>query len=310
MNITHTILITGSTGFIGRSMVDCLSQSDFIVDTLDRGKSTNNKVRNSYKWDAVDLIDLGEYDCIIHLAGKAHDTSQEDSVMDYDKANYELTQTIFNYWREHRKGKFIFLSSILVLGNSYRKTLVETLSPAPKTPYSKSKLKAEQYIMNHYPKEAQVYILRPSLIYGSGVKGNLKRLMSFVKKRIPMPLKAITAERSYLYLENLNFSIYSIITDNIESGIYHIADDQKVGMRVLIGQLSSLTNRNPVNIYIPIPFLVALAWLGDILRLPYNSEVHDKLANPLTISNDKLKRALGWDEMPFKFEQGIKDLIK
>ena len=92
--------------------------------------------------------------------------------------------------------------------DSIEMTLTEDYDPNPTTHYGKSKLFAEQYILNKtIPEGKRVYILRPCMIHGPGNKGNLNLLYNLVSKGLPWPLGSYENARSYLSIENLCFII-------------------------------------------------------------------------------------------------------
>ena len=174
------ILLTGSSGFVGSNLFDALHQDFelFGLDITKNGKLPENRV---YGWDV--LSDLPAVDVIIHLAGKAHDTTNTAEEKEYFEVNLNLTQKIFDYFLQSKAKKFIFFSTVKAVADSVEGILNEETTPNPKTAYGKSKLAAEQYINRQpIPDDKLVYILRPCMIHGPGNKGNLNLLYSIVKK--------------------------------------------------------------------------------------------------------------------------------
>lgn len=100
--------------------------------------------------------------------------------------------------------KFIFFSSVKAAADFVPGDLLtEDIVPHPVGPYGESKIKAEEYILNHPAYEKQVYILRPCMIHGPGNKGNLNLLHQVIKKGIPWPLGAFENRRSFTSIGNL-----------------------------------------------------------------------------------------------------------
>jgi nucleoside-diphosphate-sugar epimerase len=143
------------------------------------------------------------------------------------------------------------------------------------------------------------------MIHGPGNKGNLNLLYKIVKKGIPWPLASFDNQRSFCSIDNLSFVIRSIIEKNIESGIYHIADDQPVPTNELYSLIAEAQGKKARLLKINKSFISFFAKIGDILHLPLNSERLKKLTESYVVSNEKLKKALNIQKMPFDAKQGL-----
>lgn len=305
------ILVTGSTGFIGQAQIRHLDDLGYQVDTLDRvpqPANDQNHRAKSYIWSDLAQIDLSKYTAVIHLAGKAHDTSKQDEQAAYDAVNFGLTKAVFDAWLSSGCGLFALISSILAVSPEGGAALSEQSAGEPGNVYGRSKRKAEEYLLRQMPADRMVYLLRPALVYGDGLKGNLDNLRRLIRTGLPLPLGAIKTRRSYLYLENLVRVVSELVSKHPPSGIYHVADDEAVPLGELIEMLGETVARKVINFPIPKSLLKLLAKTGDYIRLPYNSTVHSKLTLDLVVNNTKLKKALGWEKMPFSFSQGIKTI--
>ncbi len=308
--MTKNILVSGSTGFIGQPMVSALRESGYLVDTLDRTQSIGNTVRagESLLWENLDQVDFSKYTTVVHLAGKAHDTRHLSDPSEYERVNYVLTKSIFDAWNSSNSKSFIFMSTILAVKRETVGKLSEKNEGLPVSHYGISKRRAEDYILENSPIGRNTYILRPALVYGKGLKGNLAKLLRAVEQGMPLPLGTIKEKRSYLYIENLNQIVQNLLAVCPPSGIYHLADDEEVSLKQLIDLMAQLKDRRAVNIPVPRIILKAIASVGSLIGLPYNNETHSKLTEELLISNDKIKKALHLEKMPFKFSDGLKSI--
>ena len=148
------IFITGSNGFVGKSVVKLLSAYNFT----NYSRFLNTKITDEI--------------AVIHTAGLAHNKHDDRLFKKYKKANTDLTIKIFDSFLKSNAKTFIFFSSSKVSGlkNGF---LVENKLSDKLNVYSKSKYLAERYILkNTYPNK-KIYIIRPSLIVGDNLKGNL-----------------------------------------------------------------------------------------------------------------------------------------
>jgi nucleoside-diphosphate-sugar epimerase len=292
------VIITGASGFVGKNIIPNLEERGFECVPL--------TVRYGNK------IDLpSDIFALIHLSGKAHDTSNKLEKEEYLQANYELTKTIYDACKEHQVKKFIYLSSVKAVADVVEGYLDENASCQPNTPYGISKLKAEQYITQNPMRDGQsYYILRPCMIHGPGNKGNLNLLYKFAKMGIPYPLAAFDNRRSFLSIENLNFVISELLErDNIPQGIYHIADDKPLATGQVMSIINFVLEKPDRSLKIPRGWIKILARFGDILRLPFNTSSLRKLTEDYVVSNKKIIFFLQKD-LPVGAEEGLQRTIE
>jgi len=305
------ILITGIHGFVGSNFVAALKAQHMLYG-LDIVSPQKEGINKTFNWQELEQI--SPVNCIIHLAGKAHDTKNTSDPQSYFDINLGLTQKIFNYFLESNAKKFIFFSTVKAVADSVKgEFLTEDVEPNPKTPYGQSKLAAEQYITEKFAawlkansqKPKAVYILRPCMIHGPGNKGNLNLLFSIVKKGIPWPLGAFENKRSFLSIDNLAFVIRQLIEKDIEPGTYQVADDKPLSTNQLFSIIAMSLGKKPRVYNIPKGLIKSLAKTGDLLHLPLNTERLKKLTESYVVSNSKLKAALGTERMPVSAEEGL-----
>ena len=146
-NFPVNILLTGASGFIGQRFIE--NNKNHLVNTV------------SLRDNAIADLDLKDIDIIVHLAGKAHDLKKVSSPDAYYKVNYELTKELFDKFLHSNAKKFIFVSSVKATADQVEGILTEEHPSNPQTPYGKSKLMAEAYILSHLPSNKSV-TLSPS----------------------------------------------------------------------------------------------------------------------------------------------------
>ena len=289
------LLITGSSGFVGRNLTAYLMQQQVEVENL--------SLRHE-SWRSV--MDKNA-DAIIHLAGKAHDTSNVSGENEYFEVNRDLTISLYQEFLRSGIKDFFFFSSVKAVADVAEGILTEKVRPNPKTPYGKSKHEAEVYLLNQtIPIGKRLFIVRPCMIHGPGNKGNLNLLYKVVKKRIPWPLTAFKNERSFLSIDNLSFLVYQILKNkDISSGVYNFADDQSISTNELIRIISNTLSKKPRFWNVSSELIKNVVKIGDILPLPLNSERLKKLTESYIVSNKKIKHALGINRLPLTAEEGL-----
>ncbi len=309
-----SILITGINGFVGTNFTNSWFRNHKIVG-LDIHQHEKEGVERIFGWE--ELGKVPQVDAIVHLAGKAHDTKNRTEAQVYFDVNTGLTQKIFDYFLQSDARTFIFFSSVKAAADSVPgDVLTEEVVPAPVGPYGESKIRAEEYILKKLSAVSdqrsakRVYILRPCMIHGSGNKGNLNLLYNVVKKGIPWPLGAYKNRRSFCSVDNISYVVEQLIVkENIESGIYHVGDDEALSTNELIRMISDSVGKRTHIWKLPKGFMIAVAAIGGALKLPLNKERLRKLTENYVVSNAKIKQALGIDKMPVSAQEGMRKTL-
>src|SRR5262245_52221510 len=199
------IALTGATGFIGRYLLGELPKRGYRLRVLLRRPSTVSLdsasaaigvlVREQNMSEA--LAGVG---AVIHSAGIAHAMSglPED---DYRLLNTEATIRLAQAAQRAGARRFVFLSSIRAqCGPVAEAVQTESMQPSPVDAYGRSKLAAERGLAGL---EIDWVALRPVLVYGPGVKGNMPQLLRLARARLPLPFGGMNGRRSLLALDNL-----------------------------------------------------------------------------------------------------------
>ena len=312
------ILITGIHGFIGSNFIRALRDKHTLYG-LDIIFPCRDGVSQTFSWRDIEPTSfpfqtLPQFDAIIHLAGKAHDTKNQSAAQSYFDINTGLTQKIFDFFLESSAKKFIFFSSVKAAADSVvGDMLTEDVIPAPVGAYGESKIKAEEYIKEHLEystTEKQVYILRPCMIHGPGNKGNLNLLYNVVKKGIPWPLGDFDNRRSFTSIDNLCYVIEGLLNQDVPTGIYHMGDDEALSTNELIAIMCEAMGKQPHIWKMNKGFMEGCAGLGTLLHLPLNTERLRKLTENYVVSNAKIKAVLGIDKLPVTAKEGLMKTIR
>ena len=299
------LIITGINGFVG-SNISMYFSKDPDVEIIGIEQNSNLKQHATFKvytWLEIDAFK--EADCIIHLAGLAHDTNNKKLAEDYFRINADLTKTIYDFFIKSSVKTFIFFSTVKAAADFSEIPLVENRHPKPTSIYGRSKLIAEKYILDNLPIDGRkVYILRPCMIHGPNSKGNLISLYKFTKRGFPYPFRNLSNTRSYLSIRNMNFIMGKLIESNIDSGIYHLADDRPLSTTRIVELIGETIHKKPFLINIPKWMVEKLGQLGTTLHLPINTDTIKKLTGNFLVSNEKIKKALNI-ELPLSAEEGM-----
>lgn len=280
------IVITGANGFIGKRFVE-YNKERFDIITL--------SVRdNAYK-----TFDFTGFDSIVHLVGKAHDMNCKDG-SEYFKINVDITKILALKAKTDGVKHFIYISSVKVYGNEDRGLISEKSECFPEDAYGKSKLQAEQFLETIHDETFVVAIVRPPMVYGAGVKGNMDRLIHLCQKKYPLPLGNIGNLRTIVFIDNL-IEMLNAIIDYKAEGIFIPADKKPISTDALILMIKeSLGTKNNL---VSIPKV-----LRKIIKI-IKPELYKRLFGSFVIDTKATNGKLNFVP-PFSTEFGIDKMVK
>lgn len=320
------ILVSGATGYIGAHLLPLLRERGFSVRAAKRTAQPSEGAANTYEWVSVGDIGpdtdwapaLANVDIVIHLAARAHqiDTKANDAETDFVRINALGTARLAQAAVEAGVRRLVMVSSVAAIGPYMDEPFTELTSCAPVTPYGRSKLAAERAIERILAGTGTDWcILRPPLVYGAGNPGNMQRLLQLIRRGVPLPLGAIEARRSHLFVGNL---VELLATCAVHPGasrrLFLIDDGEPVDTRDLVRQLAHLMDRRVYLIPIPAALLRTLGRAGDIVetitKRPFamSSYSVDKLLGSLILDSRSVRAALSWTP-PFDLSEGLRRTV-
>ncbi|SEA87266.1 Nucleoside-diphosphate-sugar epimerase [Flavobacterium gillisiae] len=292
------IVITGISGFVGQNL------SVFLNENGNEVQGLSLRTENWFFDKKADVI--------IHLAGKAHDTTNTSCEEEYFNVNTDLTKKLFDQFLNSKVRDFVYFSSVKATADSIEGALDENHISNPKTPYGKSKLEAEKYLLSQkLPANKRLFIIRPCMVHGPGNKGNLNLLYKVVEKGIPWVLASFENKRSFLSIDNLNFLVLKTISNkSISSGVYNFADDMALSTNELVKIIANVSGKNEKLWKVNANLISGMAKMGDVLKLPLNSERLKKLTESYVVCNSKILKALEIKSLPVSSREGLAKTIK
>jgi nucleoside-diphosphate-sugar epimerase len=285
------VLVTGASGFIGRALVEQLRISGHRVRAAMRqpadvfGREVEvvavSDLTRPVEWRLL----LKDMDTVVHLAGIAH-AGGEIPEQTYDRINRLASAELAAAARAAGIRRLIFISSIRAQsGPAGPKPLTEADQPQPTDAYGRSKLAAEQAIQ---ASNVPFTILRPVLVYGPDVKGNLARLVQLARSPWPLPFGAFTNRRSLLARQNLASAIQHVLNTPATAGeIYVVADPVPLKVAEIIASLRTGLGRSPLLVPVP-PKLIE-----KTLNALHRSDLWDRLGGEM-IADPKKLLLTGW----------------
>jgi nucleoside-diphosphate-sugar epimerase len=284
------VLVTGASGFIGRTLVPALVAAGYEVRAASRHlPAFAPPVEAAIHGDLGPDVDwaplLAGVDFVVHLAGIAH-TGPGVPEADYDRVNNQATAALAQAARKAGVKRVVFVSTIRSqTGPKADHVLTEADAPQPTDPYGRSKLAAETALAQS---GVDFTVLRPVLVYGPGIKGNLRTLARLAALPVPLPFGAFTNRRSLLGIGNLASAIAHVIDHPASGGeTYVVADLQPISLAQIIKALRAGLNRPPGLLNVP-PGLIRIS-----LTMLGRGRQWDPLGGQLVVNPAKLVAA-GW----------------
>lgn len=223
------ILLTGAGGFVGQRFLE-YNKGKFEIETL----SLQNDQWQQRSFTGIDVV--------VHLAGKAHQMTQIDDRI-YFEVNTELTKKLYRKAVAENVPHFIYISSTKVYGDHPVGVLNETSPPHPDDAYGKSKLEAETFLLEQKD-NCRVAIIRPPLVYGPGVKGNMIKMLRLSAKKWPLPFKGMNNRRSMVFVDNL-IGLINTVAQKKATGVFVAGDAAPVSTTQLVELMRKAMNREP-----------------------------------------------------------------
>ena len=293
------VLVTGAQGFVGLPLSSALVDLGYQVrgtvrDAFQANDSQETLAVGDINGDTVWTEALVDVSVVIHLAARVHVMNETvvDALSAYRKVNVEGTLNLAKQAVQAGVKRFIFISSIkvngegTVLGHPYNEE--QTLTPLDA--YGLSKYEAE-LALQQIAKDTglQVVIIRPTLIYGPGVKANFKIMMRCIDLRIPLPLGSVHNQRSLFALDNLIDLMRLCITHPSAANQTFLASD---GVDLSTPELLTA-------------MAVALGKPARLIKLPENlllmgakllgkQAMAQRLCGSLQVDSSKARKLLGW----------------
>jgi len=249
------ILVTGATGFIGQSLVPALAKQGHFVRAAARDPSRIAAGPNVEPVAMPDLSKAADWsECledvshIVHLAGIAHAPGTlPDDV--YTQINTEAVADLAGQAKGQIE-RFILMSSVRAqAGLSAPNAITEDDPPEPTEIYGRSKLGAERRLA---ASSVGFTVLRPAVVYGPGVKGNIASLATIAKTPMPLPFGGLDNRRSLVSIENLNTAVAHVLrSEQTRNETYLVADAGPISVAGIVSAMREGLGRSPQLIKMP-----------------------------------------------------------
>jgi len=298
-------LIVGSSGFIGSKLLALLNSSNKSINTINRSSQITSDNITEYictlDQDELPKEAFKGVEVVVHLSGIAHDMT-DASIMEntYRKLNIDWAIRVASVAVSYNVKKFIYLSSVKAGGKQTSdKCYTENDQYVPEGVYGKTKREAELKLLSIGDKsDMNVSIIRPSLVYGPGAKGNLQFMLSGIRMGWFPPLPKIKNKRSMIHVDDLVRAIMLVAEDDRSNGNIFIATDGNThSSRDLYVAMCGVVGREVPGWTVPKVFFEIVA----LFSAKYRYKV-GKLLGSECYSSEKL------ESLGFKARKDLRDM--
>jgi nucleoside-diphosphate-sugar epimerase len=297
------VFLTGSTGFLGTSLVKqlFLQNVKFVAALLDE-KDVVRLPSSEIEWIIVPPLSnsanyqdaLNDVDVVVHLAARVHVMRDEaaDPLTEFRRVNVEGTLNLARQAALSGVRRFIFVSSVKVNGEStlLGKQFSALDKPDPQDPYGISKYEAEKGLLKLASDTGmEVVIIRPPLVYGPGVKANFVSMMRWLALGVPLPLGAVHNQRSFVALDNLVDLIVTCLDHPAAANqTFLVSDGEDLSTTQLLQRMGRALGKPARLIPVPVGLMTfAASLLGK-------GAVASRLFGSLQVDSSKVRDLLGW----------------
>jgi UDP-glucose 4-epimerase len=287
------VMVTGATGFVGRSLVPALAGAGWLARPVERQRSGDpnaivvGSIGPHTDWSTA----LSGVHAVVHLAARVHHPGDDENAEIYRTLNIEGTLRLATEAAKAGVRDFIHVSTILVNGSSTdgRGPFRENDRPNPRGIYGQSKAAAEAGLRALCEScTMNITVIRPPLIYGVGAGGNFALLRNAIRRGIPLPFASIRNRRGFLAVENLvSFIQHRLAYPGSGFEIFLLADNEQVSTPEFIRSIAAACGRN-ARLF-PMPGAM-LNLLGIASGRP---EIRNSLIGSMEIDTSRA-HATGW----------------
>jgi nucleoside-diphosphate-sugar epimerase len=309
------LAVTGANGFIGKSLLKQLAYYSYEVKAIGRRFEGIENNKNVQRIVCVDLDKetnfvghLKGVSVLIHAAARVHvmhDLS-DNPLSEFRSVNVQGTLNLARQAAKAKVKRFIFISSIKVNGENTNsgKYFTADDSAGAQDPYGLSKAEAEKELraLSHET-GMEVVIIRPTVVYGPGVKGNIASIIKLLRIGIPLPLGAVHNKRSMIGIDNLIDLIIKCIDHPAASNETFLASDgyDMSTTEILVRLSKAMDGRTFLVPISPALLIFFASMLGK-------RDIAQRLFCSLQVDISKTRSVLDWDP-PISIDEGFKSML-
>lgn len=304
------ITVIGGAGFVGTNLCRqlALKQQDFEIVDLKMSKQFPDKCKIADVQDADTLREMITGDVVVNLAAVHRDDVQDKS--EYQRTNVDGAENVALICDEKGIDKIVFTSTVAVYGFSEPGT-DESGAINPFNEYGRTKFEAEEKLRAWHAKgDKSLIIVRPTVIFGEGNRGNMFNLLNQIASGKFLMVGRGENKKSIAYIGNVVAFLETCVATDQKYGIYNYVDTPDLSMNELVSQVRALLKgKYGVGLRLPYWLGIILGYTADLAsfltrkNLPVSSIRVRKFVSSTEFKSTK--SALNDFEAPYKLSEGI-----
>lgn len=303
------ILVTGASGLIGRAVAARYIRAGRNVRL--QARSARAVADALYSLGVDENLQVVELDfasadqpdysrmlagctTVVHCAGLVH--NPKAPAAEYEHVNFRATKMLAEAAKKAKCENFVFLSTSAVYGSGPFVDVPESGATKTETPYAVSKLRCEE-LLTADPPAPKTVILRPSLVFGEGDRGNMLSLLKQIDKGLYFHIGGNKAKKSLIYSGDVAVAIEKCVSAAISGvHVFNVANPVAWGVIELSNEMAVLLNKPAPPTVPEFAVRAAAAVGGAVLRdkSPLTIEKMNKLMTTTTCSVDQLVKETGF----------------
>ena len=256
-------LVTGGAGFIGSNTVDELVQrghSVVVLDDFSAGKEDNlAEIRNKITIIKGSITDIEvvrkamhEAEFVLHLAARTSVPRSVKDPLETNRINVEGTLNVLVAAKELRVKRVVFAASSSAYGETPTLPKVESMQPAPISPYGVTKYVGEIYgqaFLKCYGLETvslrYFNIFGPRQDPGSPYSGVLAKFCTaFLEDTPPVVFGDGEQTRDFTFVDNaVHANLLACEAPNVPGKVFNVGCGDRISLNQVLAALAKVTGK-------------------------------------------------------------------
>jgi nucleoside-diphosphate-sugar epimerase len=265
------VLVTGATGFMGKRLVKGLIAEKYDVSVFVRNEMlARNEFGDACKIIVGDITKpetltgvFESIDIVYHLAAlMGHDLPSEEAFAKFRAINVQGTVNVVNECKRADIKRFIHVSSTAAMGLLTVPVVNEETNCAPYTPYQVTKFEGEQFVLEEYKTNAfPAVILRPSMVYGPGFKGDFLTMAKVCKTGFFPKIGMGENLSPALFISDLTDALLLFAQNGKLGEVYLLSSEKSYTLKETALIIGGALNKKIHFIYAPVWLALFGAWM-------------------------------------------------
>lgn len=304
------ITVIGGSGFVGTNLCRALArrQQDFEIIDLNMSREFPDKCKIADVRDMSSLRYSITGDVVVNLAAVHRDDVRDKS--EYQRTNVDGAANVAAACEELGINKIVFTSSVAVYGFAEPGT-DEGGKINPFNEYGRTKFEAEEKLRAWHSKgKNELIIVRPTVIFGEGNRGNVYNLLNQIASGKFVMVGSGQNKKSMAYVGNIVAFLERTLEAELKYGVFNYVDTPDLTMNELVSQVRhKLHDKSGVGLRLPYWLGLVLGYIADVVmrvsgkKLPVSSLRIKKFVSSTEFATNK--SSFDGFLAPFSLQDGL-----